>query len=250
VHGIDAWHSATAGRAEYEAVASTVGRAELGVRMHWLCYESRTPASLEAAGFAWDATFGFNGAVGYRAGTTQVFAPPGATQLLEVPLHAQDTALFLPRRLGLSEQAAWETCASLRSHFRTHGGVLTITWHDRSLAPERLWDSFYQRLLGGLRADGAWFATVSGAVGWCRARRSASITRVETAHDRVLVHLVGGPPDGQPPFTVRLLVRGSGGALLAEERPWSGEGALELLVPEQGQEVIRAGCAGGRRRTE
>jgi len=231
VHGIDAWHSASAGRKEHDAVASTLGRTELGVRMHWLCYDSRTPAVLEAAGFPWDATFGYNDTVGYRAGTTQIYAPPGSAYLLEVPLHAQDTALFLARRLDLPEEAAWEMCNGLRDHAGTHGGVLAITWHDRSLAPERLWDSFYRRLLEALRADAAWFTTISAAVARERARRATAI-RVEKAGDRMLVHLQGAPPAGQPAFTVRLIALGPDELRLTEERPWRGESTLEFPAPE------------------
>ena len=28
------------------------------------------------------------------------------------------------------------------------GGVLMVNWHDRSIAPERLWDDFYAKLVG------------------------------------------------------------------------------------------------------
>jgi len=31
------------------------------------------------------------------------------------------------------------------------GGVLTVNWHDRSIAPERLWDDFYLDLLDDLK---------------------------------------------------------------------------------------------------
>ena len=157
VHGIDAWHSTTMGRAEYDAVASAVGRAEPR-RTHALAL-LRAADACDSRGSRFrlgrHVRLQRRGRLSCR--NDAGFAPPGATHLLEVPLHAQDTALFLPRRLNLSESAAWETCARLRDHVRSHGGVLTITWHDRSLAPERLWDSFYRRLLEGLRADGAWF---------------------------------------------------------------------------------------------
>ena len=37
------------------------------------------------------------------------------------------------------------------------GGTLTINWHDRSLAPERLWGEFYSDLIQDLKNRGAWF---------------------------------------------------------------------------------------------
>ncbi|MGB2715275.1 MAG: hypothetical protein WBC51_13915, partial [Vicinamibacterales bacterium] len=54
-----------------------------------------------------------------------------------------------------------------------HGGTLVINWHDRSLAPERLWAAFYNTLLEDVNADARpWFATAKQAVEWFRSRRS------------------------------------------------------------------------------
>ena len=39
---------------------------------------------------------GYNETVGFRAGTSQVFAPIGTKHLLELPLHIQDTSLLYP----------------------------------------------------------------------------------------------------------------------------------------------------------
>jgi hypothetical protein len=52
------------------------------------------------------------------------------------------------------------------------GGTLTVNWHDRSLAPERLWGESYLDLIQELRSRGAWFATAGQAVSWFRKRRS------------------------------------------------------------------------------
>jgi len=40
-----------------------------------------------------------------------------------------------------------------------YGGALIINWHDRSLAPERLWGQFYVQLIDELKHRGAWFPT-------------------------------------------------------------------------------------------
>jgi hypothetical protein len=75
--------------------------------MHWLYWDENSPAQLEAAGFTYDSTGGFNGAVGYRAGTTQAFKPPMARRILELPLHVMDTALFYPYHMNLTQSEAW-----------------------------------------------------------------------------------------------------------------------------------------------
>ncbi len=53
------------------------------------------------------------------------------------------------------------------------GGCLTVNWHDRSLAPERLWGGCYRDLIQELKGRGAWFSTAGQAISWFRKRRSA-----------------------------------------------------------------------------
>ena len=50
---------------------------------------------------------------------------------------------------------------------------LTLNWHDRSLAPERLWGEVYRDLIRDLKSRGAWFATAGEATSWFRKRRAA-----------------------------------------------------------------------------
>jgi len=172
LHGIDAWHSADKGQQELNRIVEATGQKNMGVRIHWLCFDRGSPVILEQAGFDYDATLGYNEMIGYRAGTTQAFKPFGATQLLELPLHIQDTALFYPQRLGLTDAQAWELCETLLDAAIRFGGVLTVSWHERSLVPERLWGDFYRRLLQELDTRGAWFGTAGQVVQWFRARRS------------------------------------------------------------------------------
>ena len=112
-HGIDAWADASKGACELEQVQRITGQSEVGVRMHWLYFNRRSPALLEKAGFSYDSTCGYNETVGYRAGTTQVFRPLNADRLLELPMHIMDTALFFPDYLNLrpgEAKASWNRC--------------------------------------------------------------------------------------------------------------------------------------------
>jgi hypothetical protein len=142
--------------------------------MHWLYFSENAPETLEAAGFDYDSTCGFNDAVGYKAGTSQSFRLPGTRTLMELPLTIMDSALFYRTRMGFDEAEAAKACRNLIATARRHGGTLVINWHDRSLAPERLWGTFYKALLDDLSADDArpWFATAKQAVEWFRSRRS------------------------------------------------------------------------------
>ncbi len=56
-----------------------------------------------------------------------------------------------------------------------------MNWHDRSVAPERLWDTAYVRLLGQLRSNGACFLTAARTVSWFRKRRAAFFEQAGSA---------------------------------------------------------------------
>jgi peptidoglycan/xylan/chitin deacetylase (PgdA/CDA1 family) len=190
LHGIDAWCDSARGREELDEIRRVTGAANVGVRMHWLYYDSRqSPCFLEQAGAGYDSTVGYNEMVGYRAGTAQAYLPPGAAQLLELPLHVMDSALFYPDRLALSASQAKARLNEMVKNAILFGGCLTINWHDRSLAPERLWGAAYRELVDDLKKQGAWFATAGEAVAWFRKRRS-----------------VGFEPDGADPESVRAKV--------------------------------------------
>jgi hypothetical protein len=178
VHGIDAWRSTEAGLVEKRRITERVGQSSVGVRMHWLYFAPESPKALESAGFDYDATSGFNEAVGFRAGTLQAFRPLTCERLLELPLSIMDSALFADDRLGLDEEEAAQLCDRLITQARRFGGALVVNWHCRSLAPERLWGDFYLTLLEKLRAGGVWFATAGAAVEWFRWRRAVRFERV------------------------------------------------------------------------
>ena len=220
VHGIDAWHSVEKGRQERRQVATTAGDSVSGIRMHWLLRDENTCAVLEKAGFAYDSTNGYNEVPGYRAGTSQVFRPLNARELLELPMHIQDGALFFQKRAGLSETEAWERCQSFILNSRRFGGVLTLLWHDRSFGPERFWGDFYVRLVERLKALPVWFATGSQMTSWFRLRRSVKFERVRTAGGKPFVKLCRASHRINPPLKVRVYSPGARGEF--SEFAWDG----------------------------
>jgi hypothetical protein len=204
LHGINAWRDPARGREEAATIAALTGATELGVRMHWLYFDAESPLRLEEAGFSYDSTVGYNEAIGYRAGTSQVYRPFGATSLLELPLHVMDTALFYPSRMNLAPPAARAAVTALIDHSSRSGGVLTVNWHDRSLAPERLWDGFYIELMNNLETRGAWFATASEAVAWFRLRRGTVFEDVDWGPEGVRVTASAGSRPGLPGLLLRV----------------------------------------------
>jgi hypothetical protein len=172
LHGIDGWLDSSLGREELAEIRRLTGVSEIGVRMHWLYYNQQSPLVLEKAGAAYDSTIGYNETVGYRAGTAQAYKPLEASRLIELPLHVMDTALFYPAYLDLSSRQASRLLGKMVDNAVQYGGCLTVNWHDRSIAPERLWGDSYRDLVQELESRGAWFATAGQAVSWFRKRRS------------------------------------------------------------------------------
>jgi hypothetical protein len=218
LHGIDAWRDSTAGRQEREIIARLTGATETGVRMHWLFFDEQSPVVLETAGFSYDSTIGYNQTIGYRAGTTQVFKPLKTKKLLELPLHVMDTALFYPDYLNIAPMQVGEAVRPLVANVIRFGGTLTVNWHDRSLAPERLWDIAYIQLLEQLQSNGACFLTAAQTVAWFRKRRA---TVFKQAGDIVRIKPASG--DGLPELLVRSFHPDAGGGKFLETPLFPGQ---------------------------
>ncbi|HEY4301501.1 MAG TPA: hypothetical protein VGM73_11545 [Candidatus Didemnitutus sp.] len=204
LHGLDAWLEERDGRSERALVSALTGREPSGIRMHWLYFDEGSPAALESAGFGYDSTVGYNRTIGFRAGTTQAFQPPGVSHLLELPLHVMDTALFYPEYLNLTDDQAVDTVAELAGQFAQFGGALTVNWHDRSIAPERQWDEAYERILRLLEGHGAWFPSCGQAVAWFRQRRETSIEETVQADGRRRIRVRLDKPEPGPNLGLRV----------------------------------------------
>jgi hypothetical protein len=172
---------------------------------------------LDEAGFTYDSSFGYNDTVGFRAGTMQAFKPINAGRLLELPLAIMDTALFYPTHLNLTPKAAKQVVGRLVDDAEQYGGVLTLNWHDRSLAPERLWGEFYVQLVEELKRRGAWFPTATQAASWFSQRRSAVFDSICWEGTSVRIRASADRPEALPGLTVRV------------HRPGSPEGDRPLL---------------------
>jgi len=204
VHGIDSWNSYIKGRRELKRISLLTGSKNLGIRIHWLLHNDQAFRKIEKAGYYYDSTFGYNETVGYRGGTLQVFQPIGVENLLELPLHIQDTALFFSRRSGLCEREASRLCKDVIRNSLLYGGVLTINWHQRSLAPERLWGGFYIKLLKEIQENKVCFATAKDVVKWFKKRRSLKFENVQINDDVLKVKLKGIKSDSLPSLMIRI----------------------------------------------
>jgi peptidoglycan/xylan/chitin deacetylase (PgdA/CDA1 family) len=185
LHGINAWCSQREAKREFKRLVSATKKPVAGVRTHWLYFAKESCQFLENAGFRYDSTCGFNETIGFRAGTAQVFRPIASKQLVELPLLIQDTAMFFPNRMNISENEAFVLCKKIMDCVSDFGGVFVVNWHDRSLAPERFWDKFYENLLMEIRTRRVWFGTCREITRWFELRRLVRFFRVES-YDRAL----------------------------------------------------------------
>ena len=203
LHGIDAWLDSSRGHEELEEIRRVTGASDIGVRMHWLYFDQQSPVALEEAGADYDSTIGYNETAGYRAGTAQAYKPLQAARLLELPLHVMDTALFYPSHLGLSQGQATTALNQLVDNAVRFGGCLTINWHDRSLAPERLWDDCYRAFIQELKSRGAWFATTGQGTSWFRKRRSV-VFETDRGEPGALARVLAEHCDNVPGLRLRV----------------------------------------------
>jgi hypothetical protein len=204
VHGIDSWIDTEKGKEEIKKIKGLTGRCDLGVRMHWLYFGPESPAAIEEAGYAYDSTCGYNETIGYRAGTLQVFRPPKARHLLELPMHIMDTALYYPDRMNLALSEGLKLIREFAKKAAASGGVLTFNWHHRSIGPERLWGDVYREALSELRAQGARLSTAGSVVDWFRKRRGFRFEEVTMSAASIRVKLSSADNCLPDDFVLRL----------------------------------------------
>lgn len=230
LHGIDAWYSPIKGLKELNVINEITGEDKSGVRMHWLYFSEDSAKAIEDAGFIYDSTVGYNETPGYKAGTSQIYRLQGSSNLLELPLILMDTSLFYSDRMGLSESDAIQLCNKMISDVGTFGGVFTLNWHQRSLAPERNWDEFYTELLRILKEEKAWFATARQAVNWFNKRRTIKFNHIEYSKDKVQVKIDSNNDDIPVKHSIRFHYPQVNRKNSYVDIPWSGEPEVEFNV--------------------
>lgn len=203
LHGIDAWHNRDIAKQEKNHFIETTGDSRIGIRMHWLYFDNNSFRILDEVGFFYDSTIGYNNAVGYRSGTGQVYRPLTANRLMELPLLIQDVTLFSSKRMKLTEKKAFDLCNELLQSQSNHGGVLSILWHQRSVGPEKWYDSFYKGLIKTLKQNNAYFGTASDIVNWFNTRRDIVFKKVEYKGNRLHIKLKN-KKRSKPPLVLRI----------------------------------------------
>lgn len=169
-------------RVRLEGLSSAAVR---GVRQHYVrIHPGITERAMAAAGFSYDATFGFPDRNGFRLGVADVVtrwdasadAPLGID---EVPFAWMDRALSKYR--GIEDPMAW--CADaleLAAAARTVGGLWVGLWHPNLTPALGFPDAppAYAATLAGVLAEAPFVAPLATIVEWRRARRSVRASAV------------------------------------------------------------------------
>jgi len=204
VHGIDNWHDFNLGLKEFKKISWISKKHELGNRVHWLCFNDSSFKNLEQASFTYDSTFGYNDAIGFKAGTVRPFKPIGVKKLIEVPLNIQDNALFRNGKSTLSEAEAFEKCCKIFDDTEKYGGVATILWHLRSIAPERLWNDFYIRLIDEMKKRNYCFRTALEISKWYFNRNAIKFRRIDLNCNKLNINVCCTDRIDDIPYILRI----------------------------------------------
>lgn len=206
---------------ERTRLETLVGRSVRGVRQHFLRMNPGiTQRGMQAAGFSYDATFGFSDRGGYRLGVADVVPAWDAARdaggpLLEVPLTWMDRALS--KYQGVEDPRAWVDEALTLAHTcRDVEGLWVGLWHPNLTpplgfpgAPEQ-----YGRLVETIVRDPSppYIDALGAIVEWCAVRRSVR-ARTVAPDGRVELRT-----DAPPPAPL-VLEDERGNPVTTEERP-------------------------------
>jgi len=161
---------------EKRAIEGALGAPIAGLRQHFLRFEAgATWRAQEQAGFAYDATLGYNETPGFRAGIAAPFHPwdgearRGHT-LLELPMTAMDGALF--RTLKLSPELAAGRVREQLETVEAAGGLAVLLWHPNATDTSSLpgWWACYREVLARLATRRAWVTHARDIAEWWRER--------------------------------------------------------------------------------
>lgn len=122
-------------------VAGHVGAAEaFGARQHYLRWQAaRTPAQLDAARIAYDASLGHAEVPGFRCGTCHAFPlfdleRGRALDIEERPLVLMEASVMSSSHQGLGHgEAARAAMLTLKDTCRRFGGCFSLLWHNSML---------------------------------------------------------------------------------------------------------------------
>ncbi|MBN2239275.1 MAG: polysaccharide deacetylase family protein [Dehalococcoidales bacterium] len=159
--GLDAYLDAERMKRDKAALENAAGKEVIGYRNHYLRFKIPvTWEFLENAGFMYDTTFGYADCAGFRNGMCYPFRPYNLNtgeemKIWEIPLTVMDNTLF--NYMSLDTETAWLVTTKLIDAVEELKGVITILWHNTSMADEM--GEFYERILEYCYRKNAWMTS-------------------------------------------------------------------------------------------
>ena len=166
-------------------LARVIGSEPRGIRQHFLKMRpGATQRAMVAAGFEYDATFGFSDRNGFRLGVADVVggwdrAADRPLALTQVPMHWMDRALSKYQGIEDPSRLVADGLA-LAEAVRKVDGLWVGLWHPNLSTPLGYpgAEAAFRMLNAELLRHAPWPARMSDVVEWRRIRRSARIRRV------------------------------------------------------------------------
>lgn len=153
----NSWNDADLMRQERMRVERALGAPVSACRQHWLRFGwAHTWAAHQQAGFAQDATLGFNDRSGFRNGAALGFRPwdPSTGRLMDITVlpmvlmdsHYYDYAEFTPAGREAAIQAWLDEVRAVR-------GTATVLWHQRVLSDDYGWGPGFEYLVSAIGGE-------------------------------------------------------------------------------------------------
>jgi hypothetical protein len=98
-----------------------------------------------AAGFKYDATFGFRDRIGFKSGRLLPFRPLN-NNFIVIPLTIMDGAVFNNWR---TPEKALKRCVQLLEYAQREGALMTVLWHQRVFNQNEFpgWAEVYEKII-------------------------------------------------------------------------------------------------------
>ncbi len=157
VHGLDAYRDLESAKNELAAIKQLLPwKEKIGIRMHWLYQKGKeTWKILNEAGYAYDATFGWNDRIGFPGGHHRPFKPKDLDNLAILPLNIQDGTLLAEWHQFLGEEEAWHQVKQVLEVAKERKATVTVLWHNNSFVAPRYWGWLYEKIIQKAQEDGA-----------------------------------------------------------------------------------------------
>lgn len=177
---------------EKKLIEEILGQPVSGIRQHYLRFEIPcTWRVQENSGFIYDATYGYAGFCGFRAGICHPFNPYDIQIERQMNIFENSTNImdgtFLDYR-NLTPVESWSIIQNLFETTKSYNGLITILWHNTTFDKSEFsgWDKLYEKCLFYLKESGAYVCTCEEAIDWWIKRNSLKFLEINQSENKTV----------------------------------------------------------------